>query len=144
MKREEKERKRALRMRYPSPIHLTKEATDRDFDAALNFCTDHREDIAVVLATHNETSCLYAAEILKGHGQKGNINFHFSQLFGMSDHITFTLAKEGYSASKYLPYGPLAQVVPYLMRRAQENSSVKGQGVRELFLIEKELKRRDL
>ncbi len=139
----EKERRRAHRMRYPSPLHLTKEATDRDFDSALEFCMDHTDNIAVVLATHNEKSCLHAAGILKMHDdQRRNINFHFSQLFGMSDHITFTLAKEGYSASKYLPYGPLAQVVPYLMRRAQENNSVQGQGVREFFLIAKEMRRR--
>jgi proline dehydrogenase len=141
----EKERRRAMQKNYPPPIHLNKEAVDKDFDAAITFCVDHSQDIEVVLATHNEFSCMLAVKLLKSDENKAKkINFHFSQLFGMSDHITFTLAKEGFAASKYLPYGPPAQVVPYLMRRAQENSSVEGQSNREFDLIVREIKRRCL
>jgi len=141
----EKERKRAEMKGYASPIQKDKHATDKDFDEAVSYCLKHLQDIEVVLATHNEASCLMAAQKLKEYypDMKGVI-FHFSQLFGMSDHITFTLSKEGFSVSKYLPYGPLDQVVPYLMRRAQENTSVQGQSSRELALIKKEIKRRGL
>ena len=141
----EKERKRAAEKGYASPIHKDKHATDTDFDEAVSYCLKHLQDIEVVLATHNEASCLMAAQKLREYypDMKGVI-FHFSQLFGMSDHITFTLSKEGFSVSKYLPYGPLDQVVPYLMRRAQENTSVQGQSSRELALIKKEIKRRGL
>jgi proline dehydrogenase len=141
----EKERKRADEDGYPSPIHKDKHATDHDFDEAMRYCLNNCQDIETVLATHNEESCLKAVKELRENdaNNKGAI-FHFSQLFGMSDHITFTLAKEGFSVSKYLPFGPLDQVVPYLMRRAQENSSVQGQSSRELALIRKEMKRRGL
>ncbi len=141
----EKERARAKKMGYASPIQPNKESTDRDFNAAVTYCIDHYEDIAVVLASHNEDCHLHAIQLLEERKiNRSGLHFHFSQLFGMSDHITFTLAKAGYSVSKYIPYGPVQEVVPYLMRRAQENTSVQGQSSRELALIRKEIKRRGL
>ncbi len=139
----EKERKRAAEMNYPSPIQPDKESSDRDFNAAIRYCIDHIDRIALVVASHNEYSNLYAAQLLleKGLPLK-HPHVHWSQLYGMSDNITFNLAHAGCSVSKYLPFGPIRDVVPYLMRRAQENTSVKGQTGRELGLIEKELKRR--
>ena len=141
----EKERQRALQENYPSPIQDNKQAVDQAFDAALVYCAENATQIAAVVATHNEFSCLHAVELMaKCQIDSSNNNFHFCQLFGMGDHITFTLAKEGYSVSKYIPYGPVGKVIPYLLRRAQENTSVKGQGSREYDLICKELKRRGL
>jgi len=141
----EKERKRAEQMNYPSPIQPHKDATDKDFNEAIRFCIDHLDRIAVVVASHNEYSNLLTTELLK---QKGLLfshpHVHFSQLYGMSDNITFNLAIAGCHVSKYLPFGPIKDVIPYLMRRAQENTSVKGQTGRELALIKKEIKRRDL
>jgi proline dehydrogenase len=139
----EKERKRAKEKDYASPIQPNKEATDRDYNEALRICLENINKVAVVVASHNEYSNLLATELM----QKINIavhhpHVHFSQLYGMSDQITFNLAKAGYSVSKYLPFGPVEDVVPYLMRRAQENSSVAGQTGRELLLIKKEIKRR--
>lgn len=139
----EKERKRAEEKGYPSPIQPDKESSDRDYNAAVDFCISHLDNIAVIVASHNEYSNLLATQLLD---QKGlphhHPHVHFSQLYGMSDNITFNLAKSGCSVSKYLPFGPIKDVVPYLMRRAQENSSVSGQTGRELGLIKKELKRR--
>ena len=139
----EKERNRAAELGYPSPIQPDKESTDRDYNEALHFCVDRLDHIAVVVASHNEYSNLLTTQLL----QDRNISFdhphvHFSQLYGMSDNITFNLAKAGCSVSKYLPFGPIRDVVPYLMRRAEENSSVSGQTGRELGLIKKELRRR--
>jgi proline dehydrogenase len=139
----EKERSRAEEMGYPSPIQPDKEATDRDYNAALLFCADRIDHVALVVASHNEYSNLLTTHLL----QKRSIPYdhphiHFSQLYGMSDNITFNLAKAGCSVSKYLPFGPIRDVIPYLMRRAQENSSVSGQTGRELGLIKKELERR--
>jgi proline dehydrogenase len=140
----EKERSRAAALGYTSPIQPDKEATDRDYNAAVHFCVDRLEHIALVVASHNEYSNLLTTHLL----QRRSLPFdhphvHFSQLYGMSDNITFNLAKAGCSVSKYLPFGPINDVVPYLMRRAQENSSVSGQTGRELGLIQKELKRRN-
>jgi proline dehydrogenase len=139
----EKERERALLKGYPSPIQPDKLSTDRDFNAATEYCINNVNEIAVVIASHNEASNMYGIELM----QKNNLplnhpNVHFSQLFGMSDNITFNLAKEGCNVSKYLPFGPIKEVIPYLMRRAQENSSINGQTGRELTLIREELKRR--
>ena len=139
----ERERRRATEMNYLSPIQLDKESTDDAYDAAVKFSLEHLNIIAVIIASHNEKSNLTVTELL----QQKNIPFdhphvHFSQLYGMSDNITFNLAKAGCSVSKYLPFGPIKDVVPYLMRRAQENSSVGGQTGRELGLIKKELNRR--
>lgn len=139
----EKERSRAEEKGYPSPIQPDKNATDSDYDEAVRFCITHIKNIAVIVATHNENSNLLATELLKQNNLHLNHpHVHFSQLFGMSDNITYNLAKAGCSVSKYLPFGPINDVVPYLMRRAQENTSVKGQTGRELSLIKKELKRR--
>jgi proline dehydrogenase len=139
----EKERRRAVEMNYPSPIQPDKESSDRDFNAAIRFCVDHLDRIALVVASHNEYSNLFTTQLLQQKGLPLNHqHVHFSQLFGMSDNITFNLAKAGCSVSKYLPFGPIQTVIPYLMRRAQENTSVKGQTGRELGLIKKELKRR--
>jgi proline dehydrogenase len=141
----EKERKRAAVMGYPSPIQPDKESTDRDYNEGLEFCILHADRIALIVASHNESSNLYAVQLLRERGLSlNNPHIHFSQLYGMSDNITFNLAKAGCSVSKYLPYGPIRDVIPYLMRRAQENSSVSGQTGRELGLIRKELKRRGM
>ncbi|HEY0679278.1 MAG TPA: proline dehydrogenase family protein [Chitinophagaceae bacterium] len=139
----EKERKRAAQMNYPSPIQPDKASTDSDYNLAVKFCIEHLDKISLVVASHNEYSNMYTTELLKQSRLPLNHpNVHFSQLFGMSDNITFNLAKAGCSVSKYLPFGPIKDVIPYLMRRAQENSSVSGQTGRELGLIRKELKRR--
>jgi proline dehydrogenase len=141
----EKERKRAKQMNYPSPIQPNKEATDRDFNAAIQFCIGHLDRISLVVATHNEYSNLFTTQLLCQKGLPLNHpNVHFSQLYGMSDNITFNLAKVGCHVSKYLPFGPIKDVIPYLMRRAQENTSVKGQTGRELALIKKEIRRREI
>jgi proline dehydrogenase len=137
------ERKRALQFNYPSPIHHDKKATDQSFDDALRFCVEHIVRIAICCGTHNEQSCLLLTELML---QKNLPNNHshiwFSQLYGMSNHISFNLAKADYNVSKYVPYGPVASVLPYLIRRAQENTSVKGQTGRELSLILAEKRRR--
>lgn len=139
----EKERKRAMEMGYPSPIQPDKEATDRDYNIALEFCIEHLDRIALVVASHNEYSNLYAVQLLQKKGLAlDHTHIHFSQLYGMSDNITFNLAKAGCPVSKYLPFGPIKDVIPYLMRRAQENSSMSGQTGRELGLIKKEVQRR--
>ncbi|HQW93112.1 MAG TPA: proline dehydrogenase family protein, partial [Ferruginibacter sp.] len=139
----EKERNRAAVMNYPSPIQPDKASCDRDFNASVAFCIEHLDKIAVIVASHNEYSNLYTTQLLDEKGLPHNHpHVHFSQLFGMSDNITFNLAHAGFSVSKYLPFGPIKDVIPYLMRRAQENSSVSGQTSRELILINKELQRR--
>ncbi len=140
----EKERNRAATMNYPSPIQPNKAYTDRDYNAAVEFCVEHLDKISLIVASHNEYSNLYTTQLLDKKGIPHHHPYvHFSQLYGMSDNITFNLAKSGCSVSKYLPFGPIKDVVPYLMRRAQENSSVAGQTGRELALIEKEMKRRN-
>ncbi len=139
----EKERARAEKLGYPSPIQVDKSATDADFDKAVNYCVDHIDQIALIVASHNEASNLNCAQLMQSKGlENKHPHIHFSQLYGMSDHITFNMASEGYKVSKYLPFGPLQDVVPYLMRRAQENSSVNGQTNRELLLIRQEIARR--
>lgn len=141
----EKERARAAEKGYPSPIQPSKEAADTDYDEAVHFCLQNLNALALFIGTHNEASCLKAAKYM----QDNNIPAHtdkvyFSQLYGMSDNVSFNLAHEGYHVAKYLPYGPVKDVIPYLMRRAQENTSVAGQTGRELSLINKEIKRRNL
>jgi proline dehydrogenase len=139
----EKERKRAEEMNYPSPIQPDKEASDRDYNNGVRFCMDHLDRIALIVASHNEQSNMLAVQLLQEKNLPNNHpHVHFSQLYGMSDNITFNLAHAGCSVSKYLPFGPIEDVIPYLMRRAQENTSVGGQTGRELLLINKELKRR--
>ena len=140
----EKERKRAIEMGYPSPIQPDKESSDKDYNEAVKYCIDHIDKVALVVASHNESSNLYAAQLMQQKSLPLNHpHIHWSQLFGMSDNITFNLANAGCSVSKYLPFGPIKEVIPYLMRRAQENTSVKGQTGRELLLIKKELERRN-
>lgn len=141
----EKERKRAAEMGYPSPIQPTKEATDKDYNEAVLFCLENLEHNAVFIGTHNENSCLLAAKYMEGHNIPATTErVYFSQLYGMSDNMSFNLANSGYHVAKYLPYGPVYDVIPYLMRRAQENTSVAGQTSRELLLLDKEMKRRRL
>jgi proline dehydrogenase len=139
----EKERARALKLGYPSPININKEATDKDFDAAAKYCIENKETISLLLATHNEESNLAIANAMENLGlSKNDEKVHFSQLYGMGDHITFNMAVAGYNVSKYLPFGPIKEVIPYLMRRAEENTSVNGQTNKELVMLKKELARR--
>ncbi len=139
----EKERKRATEMGYPSPIQADKQSTDNDYNEAVKFCIDHIEKVALMVASHNEYSNLLATQLLQQKGLPLNHpHVHSSQLYGMSDNITFNLAHAGGYVSKYLPFGPIKDVLSYLMRRAQENTSVKGQTGRELGLIKKEQERR--
>ncbi len=139
----EKERARAVEKGYTSPIHDTKADTDKDYDEAMSFCVDHIDRIAICAGTHNEDSSLALVQMMEKKGIKAqNKNIYFSQLLGMSDHISYNLAEAGYNVSKYVPYGPIKEVMPYLIRRAQENTSVKGQTGRELGLIMKEKDRR--
>jgi proline dehydrogenase len=139
----EKERKRAKQLNYESPIQPDKESSDKDYNAAVKFCIDHVNRIALIVASHNEYSNLYATKLMNEKNiPNHHERIHFSQLYGMSDNITFNLAREGYSVSKYLPFGPINDVIPYLMRRAHENSSVAGHTGRELGLIKKEIARR--
>ncbi len=141
----EKERKRASELGYQSPIQPNKEATDKDYDAATLFCLQHLDGLSLFIGTHNEASCLKAAKYMIDHNIPANTEkVYFSQLYGMSDNVSFNLAHEGYHVAKYLPYGPVKDVIPYLMRRAQENTSVAGQTGRELSLITKEIKRRGI
>lgn len=141
----EKERDRAKEMGYPSPIHETKADTDADFDAAIEYCIRHFNSMSFVAATHNEKSTQLLASLMHENDIAPNHpNIFFSQLYGMGDNISYVLSKHGYNVSKYVPYGPVAESVPYLIRRAQENSSAAGQVSRELEMIAKELRRRRL
>jgi proline dehydrogenase len=139
----EKEQKRALKLNYPDPIQDTKQNTDEDFDAAVEFSLRNVDNIGLFIGTHNEISCLKAIRRMSElNVPRDHRHIFFSQLYGMSDNISFNLAQEGYNVAKYLPYGPIEEVIPYLMRRAEENTSVAGQTNRELLLINKELQRR--
>ena len=139
----EKERKRALKNGYPSPIHIDKQSCDKDFDAGVSLCIDNLEHVSVLVASHNENSNRLAVQKMEQLNIPLNhSHVSFSQLYGMSDNITFNLANIGCNVSKYLPFGPIEDVIPYLMRRAEENTSVKGQTGRELSLIQTELQRR--
>jgi len=141
----EKERKRADEMGYPSPIQKDKESTDKDYNESLRYCVDHIEEIAIVCGTHNEESSRLLTYLLDEKKVAHNHqHVYFAQLLGMSDNLSFNLADANYNVAKYVPYGPIKAVMPYLFRRAQENTSVAGQTGRELGLIERELKRRKL
>jgi proline dehydrogenase len=141
----EKERKRAAEKGYPSPIQPDKKSADKDYDAALEYCISHIDKIAFVAGTHNEESCRLLAELLDKKGiSHNNPHVYFSQLLGMSDNLSFNLADAKYNVAKYVPYGPIKAVLPYLFRRAQENTAIAGQMSRELGLIVKETKRRRL
>jgi proline dehydrogenase len=141
----EKERERAKEMGYESPICKDKETTDKSYDDALRFSFEKRAVVSIFNGTHNEKSTLLLAKLMEKEGlKKDDKRFWFSQLYGMSDNISFNMAKQGFNVAKYLPYGPVKHVLPYLFRRAEENTSVEGQTSRELNLINIEIKRRRL
>lgn len=141
----EKERDRARELGYPSPIYPDKASTDKAYDDALRYLVEHYETIASCNATHNAESCMKMATwIDEMRADRNHPHLNFSQLYGMSDHLTFNLADCGYNVAKYVPYGRVEEVIPYLLRRAQENASVTGEMSRELELIHKEMKRRHL
>lgn len=139
----EKERDRAEEKGYESPICENKQATDNHFNETLEYILNHVDDIAIFIGTHNEFSCYRAMELMQEKAiAKNNTNIWFGQLYGMSDHISFNLAAEGYNVAKYIPFGPVKDVMPYLIRRAEENTSVAGQTNRELDLLKQEKQRR--
>ena len=139
----EKENLRAQQMGYKSPIHSNKANTDRDFDKAVDLCLENIDIITLCAGTHNEESTMHLVNKMKELNIPNNHpHVYFSQLYGMSDHITYNLADEGYNVTKYLPYGPVKSVVPYLIRRAEENTAIAGQMGRELTLIIEEKIRR--
>ena len=141
----EAERERAQENGYESPIHADKTSTDEDFNAALEYCLKHLGEVAFVNATHNEDSANLLAQRMNELGlPEDHPRIFFSQLYGMGDNISYTLAKRGYNVSKYVPYGPVADAIPYLIRRAEENSSAAGHVSRQLEMITRELKRRKL
>lgn len=139
----EKENDRAEEKGYPSPICATKEATDFNYDAAVSYMVDHLENMCIFAGTHNEESTYFLMNLMEEKGIKTNDHrVWFGQLYGMSDNISYNLADHGYNVAKYLPFGPVKDVMPYLIRRAEENTSVAGQTSRELALIKAERKRR--
>jgi proline dehydrogenase len=141
----EKERKRAEEMGYPSPIQATKSDTDTQYDLGITYCIDNYNTIGFCNASHNLSSNLLQANLIEERKlDKSHRHLNFCQLLGMSDYITFNLAEAGYNVAKYTPYGPVKEVIPYLIRRAEENTSVTGEASRELELVLKELKRRNL
>jgi len=141
----EKERNRAQEENRTSPIHKNKAAVDDDYNAAIHYCVEHYETIGSCCASHNIQSNLLQAQLIQEHGiQKDHPHLNFCQLYGMSDNITFNIAAQGFNVAKYVPYGPIKEVIPYLIRRAQENTSVTGEASRELQLILTEKKRRKI
>ena len=139
----EKERERAEKRGYPSPIQPDKSSTDRDFDAAVAWVLERLEQVHLVAGSHNEESNLRLCALMAERGlAPGDERVAFAQLLGMSDPITFNLAAHGYNVAKYVPYGPIREAIPYLIRRAQENTSVAGQTSRELELLRREQARR--
>ena len=141
----EKENDRAEEKGYPSPICASKKATDENFDSVVAYMVDNLDTMSLFAGTHNEISSYRLIEQMKAGDIKHNDpRIWFGQLYGMSDHISFNLAKEGYNVAKYLPFGPVKDVMPYLIRRAEENTSVAGQTSRELTLLKKERKRRKI
>ncbi len=139
----ERERQRASDMGYTDPIQPNKESCDRDYNAGVTYCIENINSVVLFNGTHNEDSSKLGVQLMEKYGLLPNDRrVWFSQLYGMSENISFNLADAGYCVAKYLPYGPVQDVVPYLMRRAQENTSVAGQTGRELSLIQKELERR--
>jgi proline dehydrogenase len=139
----EKENKRAEEKGYKSPICETKQATDENYDAAVAYMVENIDKMAIFAGTHNELSSYKLMELMAQKGLATNDNrIWFGQLYGMSDNISYNLAANGYNVAKYLPFGPVRDVMPYLIRRAEENTSVAGQTSRELMLIKKERERR--
>lgn len=140
----EKERERAKEMNYASPIQNTKQDSDKDYNLALDVCINNISIVGICAGTHNEQSSLHLVDLMYKHQiSNSDKRIYFSQLLGMSDHISYNLSLAGYNVAKYVPYGPVKEVLPYLIRRAQENTSVKGQTGRELGLIIKEKQRRN-
>jgi proline dehydrogenase len=141
----EKERLRADRNNYPSPIHKNKNAVDKDFDLGVEFCMARLDSMEICVATHNETSVSKLVKLMKEKGvSTTDDRIWCAQLLGMSDHISFNLAEDNFNTAKYVPYGPVGEVLPYLFRRAEENSSIQGQSLREFGLLDQECKRRKL
>ncbi len=141
----EKENNRALELGYATPMQPDKAATDRDYNAAVRLCIAHIDRVALCAGTHNEESAAtLAALLVEKNIPRDHPHVLFAQLLGMSDHISFNLAHHGYRAAKYLPYGPVKAVLPYLFRRASENSSIAGQSSREVGLLRREMVRRGL
>ncbi|MBX2948608.1 MAG: proline dehydrogenase family protein [Crocinitomicaceae bacterium] len=141
----EKERARAQQKGYPSPIQPDKTTCDADYNRALEFLVSEIDTIALCAGSHNENSSLLLTELMEKHSiVPSDSRIYFAQLLGMSDHISYNLSKHGFNVAKYVPYGPIKEVMPYLLRRADENTSVAGQTGRELSLIIKEKKRRKL
>ena len=139
----EKENERAIEKGYPTPICASKEATDENYDAAVKYMVDHLDMMSVFEGTHNEFSTYFLMDLMAEKGIKSTENkIWFGQLYGMSDNISYNLAAEGYNVAKYLPFGPVKDVMPYLIRRAEENTSVAGQTSRELAMIKAERNRR--
>lgn len=139
----EKERERALKLNYTDPMQKSKANTDKDFNLALKICVENINHISFCCGSHNEESALYLIELMQQHQLKVNDErIYFAQLLGMSNHISINLANENYNVAKYVPYGPVKDVTPYLIRRAEENTSIAGQTGRELQLILNELERR--
>jgi proline dehydrogenase len=132
-------------MGHPSPICISKAATDINYDDAIEYMTTHIDKMAIFAGTHNEESSYKLMKLMKHAGvEKSDNRFWFGQLYGMSDNISYNLAENGYNVAKYLPFGPVRDVMPYLIRRAEENTSVSGQTSRELNLLSAERKRRKL
>jgi proline dehydrogenase len=141
----EKERKRAEAMGYPSPIQPDKAACDADYDAAVQFCVENYAQIGSCVASHNEKSTALQVTLMREKGiAPDHSHLNFCQLYGMSDHLTFNLGHAGYNSAKYLVYGQVREVFPYLVRRAQENASITGDMSRELGFLSNEMKRRGL
>ena len=139
----EKERSRAKVFNYSSPIHVSKKETDNEFDNSVEYCINKIDHISLWIGSHNEISCIKLMELLNSKKlSKNDERVWFSQLYGMSDNISFTLANLGYNVIKLIPFGPLEKTIPYLIRRANENSSVKGQSNRQYTLIKNEINRR--
>lgn len=139
----ERERERAKSRGYKSPIQQSKETTDKDFDLALEYACEHIHGISICAGSHNEVSSLLLVQLMNKYNiEKNSPKVYFAQLLGMSDHISFNLANKGFNTVKYVPYGPVKEVLPYLVRRAEENTSIAGQTGRELGLIIEEIKRR--
>jgi len=139
----EKENARAQKVGYATPIQPNKEASDKDYDLAMEYACENIHGISICAGTHNEESLEYLVKLMKTYKiEKNNTKVYFAQLLGMSDHISYNLANDGYNTVKYVPYGPIKDVLPYLIRRAEENTSIAGQTGRELNLIIQEIKRR--
>jgi proline dehydrogenase len=140
----EKERQKAHEDEYSEPLHVSKEDTDRDYDLGVKLCLAHLENVHFCMGTHNEASCLLLCDAMNELQIPSNHpNIYFAQLLGMSDNISYNLAASGYNVAKYVPYGPVDAVMPYLFRRAEENSSIAGQTSREFALLQKEVNRRN-